>query len=146
MSETDRKALEQYVMNLLARGAYTRLELEHKLARRSDDEPLISEILDVFEEAGYIDDALYARLYVESHDSWSRRRLVDELCRRGILPGRARDTVDESVSEEAEYERALELGREWSERGVTSHRVAGRLSRRGFPHHLVVQVLEDLEG
>lgn len=146
MAEHDREQLEKYLMNLLARGAYTRLELERKLAQRSAAPGVIASLLDTFEDAGYIDDALYARLFVESRHDWSRRRLSDELQKRGIDRALARETVDELVSEESELQRVYDLAHDWSKQGVETHRIAGRLLRRGFPHSTVTRVFDELEG
>lgn len=146
MPEQTRESLEKYLMNLLSRGAYTRLELERKLAQRTGDTAVIAALLDTFEDAGYVDDALYARLFVESHLDWSRRRLMDELQRRGISRGAARLMVDEMVDEEVELERIYELAHDWLNQGIETHRIAGRLLRRGFPQGAVTRVFDELEG
>lgn len=143
MTDRERSELEKYLYVLLSRGAYTRFQLERKLAQRTDDEGIIAELLDTCEQAGYIDDGLYARLFVESRDDWSRRRLIDELGRRGIDRGLARDVVAELI--EDERDRAADLAYDWHVQQVEPRKIAGRLSRRGFPEHLIREILEELE-
>lgn len=135
---------ESYLLHILAKGAYTRRSLEERLARRGAESDEISTLLDYFEDLGYVDDALYARLYVESHEERGSLRLRSELRRRGV----AEALIEEALSkrdEASEEEAALNLAREWVEAGVEARLIAGRLIRRGFPPSLVRSVLERLE-
>lgn len=143
MTDHERSELEKYLYVLLARGAYTRFQLEAKLARRTTDEELVLELLDTCEKAGYIDDTLYARLFVESREDWSRRKLIDELYKRGIDRCLARDVVYETVNDERE--RADSLAQAWHVQQIEARKIAGRLSRRGFPEHLVREIIGELE-
>lgn len=143
MTDSGRSEIERYLYSLVARGAYTRFQLECKLQARTADGDLVEELLETCEQAGYIDDDLYARLFVESREDWSRRRLVDELQKRGIDRGMAREVVSDSVGDERT--RAETLAKGWSAQRVEPRKIAGRLLRRGFPEHLVREIVTALE-
>lgn len=79
--------------------------------------------------AGFLDDSLYARLFVEGHSSWGSDRLRHELKRRGIDGTLAAKAIEEGANPRV----AEDLVREWRKNGVDDRKIAGRLARRGFP-------------
>ncbi len=133
---------ESYLLRLLERGAHTRRSLEERLLRRGADGTEIAALLGRFEALGYIDDGLYARLYVEGHGDRGKRRLRDDLRRRGVAEATIAAVLEEKDDEE---EAAFGLALQWHERGVESRLIAGRLLRRGFPPALVRSLLDRLE-
>lgn len=75
------------VIRQLTRQPRTRAELERVLRRRGIPEPMIEGILDRFTDVGLIDDAAFARAWVESRHAGrglARRALAYELRRRGV--------------------------------------------------------------
>lgn len=135
---------EAYLLRLLERGAYTRCQLEERLRRRGAAAGEAAALLDRLEGLGYVDDGLYARLYVESHPERGSLRLKAELRRRGVSERLIREALEER-DEAAEASSALELAREWLDRGIEGRLVVGRLLRRGFSRSLVGSIMERLE-
>lgn len=72
-------------MNLLKSREYTRWQMEEKLRQGKYPPSVIEEAIAYVESFGYINDEAYARRYVETGmETKSRRRLEDDLRRRGI--------------------------------------------------------------
>lgn len=127
--------IEKYLLNLLSSKVYTRRELMKKLLARKDDKDQIEELLDLYEDYGYIDDLAYAKLYMNSHSHWGRRKITDQLRIRGVPPvkiERAFQEIgfDESVS-------ALSLAKNWFDLGFSRERIYSRLLSRGFMNETV---------
>ncbi len=128
----------------------TRAQLDEALARRGVPEQVSAELLDRLEQVGLVDDAQYARMWVESRHSGrglSRRALRHELTERGVDPELVRDAV-EAVDNDAELAAATALvrrrlasvGRAEDEEGDQDpqvrqrrdRRLLGLLARRGY--------------
>lgn len=72
-------------MNLLKSKDYTRKQLEDKLRQGGYPEEIISEAIAYVTSYGYINDANYARSYIEYHmDSRSQTRIINDLLKKGI--------------------------------------------------------------
>jgi len=133
--------MEKYLLNLLAGRTYTRRELRKKLLAREDNEDLIEEVLDLYEDYGYIDDLAYAKLYIDSHSHWGKRKIRDQLRIRGVSSGKIEKAFleigfDESVS-------ALSLAKNWFDRGIPRERIYSRLLSRGFMNGTVRKAVSD---
>lgn len=75
------------VLRLLTGQPRTRAELERALRRRGIPDSVVTDILGRFTEVGLIDDAAFARAWVESRHAGrglARRALAYELRRRGV--------------------------------------------------------------
>lgn len=119
---------EVYLLSLLSRTPLTRAAAIRKLRDRGVAADVAEALAAKFEEAGYIDDAAYALLFVDSRPEWGPRRLRDELSARGV----AREPIERALDEVDEVERALSLASEWRSLGMERAKIEGRLIRRGF--------------
>ena len=82
-------------MNLLKSRSYTRRQLTEKLRAGKYPEAVIEEALAYVESYGYVDDAAYARSYVEDQiEKKGLRRIEEELLRKGV----DRALIEEAVS------------------------------------------------
>ena len=126
------------LFRLLSRVPRPEREARERLAAwgatPEEAEALIAE----FRGMSLLDDALYARLFVEGHESWGDDRIACELSRRGIA---LQDVVSalEGRDEEAQA-RALAAG--WLAGGMETRRIVGRLWRRGFSGRTIRSVIE----
>jgi regulatory protein len=134
----DDDGLERYLLNLLSRRELTSGQAREKLAARGADPDRTEELIESFTEAGYLDDRTYALLFAESRTEWGRRRISDELRRRGV----DREFIREALEETDEEGRAAALAEEWAGRGTEEKKIVGRLLRRGFPFTLSRKVAE----
>ena len=130
------------LLDQLTGQARSRSELAAKLAAKEVPAEVAQRLLDRFEEVGLIDDAAFARDWVEQRQQGkglARRALAQELKRKGIDEQLARDTLDQRASEhpDAELEAARMLVRR-KLRSVQSldhdkavRRLVGMLARKG---------------
>ena len=143
------------LLDQLTGQARTRSELATKLAKKGVPEEVAQPLLNRFEEVGLIDDAAFARAWVESRQQGkglARRALAQELRRKGVDDMLARDALDAiDPGDEVESARLLVRRRMRSmqrvERTAAVRRLTGMLARRGYPSGVAVRVVrEELEA
>ena len=142
----------QLCLRLLTLAPRTRAQLADALRKRAIPDEAIHEVLDRFEEAGLIDDAAFARAWVESRH-YSRglagRALSAELKQRGVAADEIRAAIDERLDPEAEVSAARRLidRKLAATRGLPpeqrTRRLAGMLARKGYPAGLAFRVIRE---
>ncbi|MGB8022069.1 MAG: regulatory protein RecX [Candidatus Nanopelagicales bacterium] len=146
------------LLRRLQQAPRTRTELAETLQERAVPPDVADRVLGRFEEAGLVDDRLFARMWVDSRQAGrglSTRALREELRRKGV----ADDCIAEAVGRvtpEAELAAAREivLRRASSLRGLPRptqiRRLTGILARRGYSAdvraRVVREVLDSAEG
>lgn len=141
--EGPRKAFAA-ALRMLARRRLTEAQLWQRLERKGYDGEAIAETVARCKRDGLLDDALFARLYLEGRRKMcGDARYVGELVRKGIDRDAAADAV--ARMERSERERcagALEL--HLRKRPQSSYPTAARaLERLGFPAHAIYAVLRE---
>jgi regulatory protein len=139
------------LLDQLTGQARSRAELATKLAKRRVPEDVAERLLTRFEEVGLIDDAAFARAWVESRQpgkGLGRRALAQELRRKGIDDEVAREALEEIEPEdEEEAARALVRRKLRSLRGVdratATRRLTGMLARKGHSGEVVWRVVRE---
>ena len=149
------KVARKVILDQLTGQARSRAELAIKLAKKDVPEEIAERLLTRFEEVGLIDDAAFARSWVESRQSGkglARRALAHELRRKGIDDQVARDALD-VVDPEAEVESARMLVQrkmrsvQRGDRNTAIRRLTGMLARKGYPPGVAIRaVREELEA
>ena len=142
------------LLDQLTGRARTRRELADKLRSRNVPDEVATRLLDRFTEVGLIDDAAFARLWVESRQSsrgLARRALSDELRRKGVDAEIVREAVDEvDPADEEAAARRLVRKKLPSLRKVDSttatRRLVGMLARKGYSAGLAFAVVKDELG
>ena len=82
-------------MNLLQERSYTRKQLQDKLKQAGYSEGIIEQALAYMESFGYVDDAAYAKRYVEDYlERKSLRKISEELARKGI----SREIIEDAIA------------------------------------------------
>lgn len=90
-------------LNMLALRARSAAELRRSLVRKGEPAPLVDAAIERLHGAGFLDDAAFARQLTRSKTlgaGASRRRVQQELAKRGV----ARDVSDEAIAEVFEEE------------------------------------------
>src|SRR5512146_40843 len=129
-------------LRLLTLAPRTRAQLADALRKRGIPDETADEVLSRFEDVGLIDDAAFARAWVESRH-YSRglaaRALSAELKQRGVAADEIRAAIDEQLDPDAEAATARRLveRRLAGSRGLPAEqrtrRLAGMLARKGYP-------------
>ena len=139
-------------LRLLTLAPRTRGQLADALRKRGIPDDRADEVLGRFEDVGLIDDAAFARAWVESRH-YSRglagRALSAELKQRGVAADEIRAAIDEQLGPEAEVEAARRLvdrrlaGTRSLPPEQRTRRLAGMLARKGYPAGLAFRVIRE---
>ena len=117
--------------------------IEH-FTRKEYPKELVSGMVDDLREEGFLDDERMAREHVrrrKRNKPRGRQKLVAELLEKGVEKSLARSIVHKEVPREEERR----MAREYCEknRGCSRQKLARRLSSRGFPSHLIHDLLDE---
>ena len=142
----------QVCLTLLTLAPRTRAQLAVALRKRGIPDEAADAVLARFEDVGLIDDAAFARSWVESRH-YSRglagRALSAELKQRGVAADEIRAALDEQLSPDAEATAARRLveRRIPGTRGLPAdqrtRRLAGMLARKGYSPGLAFRVIRE---
>ncbi len=145
------------ILNKQTARARSRQELADSLAERGVPDDVAAAVLDRFSEVGLVDDAAFAKAWVESRQAsrgLSRRALGLELRRKGVDNEIVADSLA-AIDDETEYDaaRALVDKKLRSTRNADPQarwrQLVGLLARRGYSPALSMRVVRDvlrLEG
>jgi regulatory protein len=151
--EADPEAVARKILlDTLTGQARSRQELADKLARRGVPDDLATALLDRFTEVGLVDDAAFARQWVESrHRSrgLAPRALKQELRRKGVGDDDAAealeqiDEADQRDAARALVDKKLRAMRGVDDPQVATRRLAGLLARKGYSAGLAFSVVRE---
>ncbi len=136
-------------LRLLSGAPRTRAQLAEGLRRRGVEDGIAESVLVRFAEVGLVDDAAFARAWVDSRHhgrGLARRALAHELRHRGVAEDLVSDAVDE-LDRDTEFATAVDLARRRlaslarHERAVRIRRTAALLARKGYPPGLAARAL-----
>lgn len=138
-------------LGLLEGRPRTRRELEQALARRRVPAEAAGEVLDRLTDVGLIDDAAFARAWVDSRHTGrglGRRALSAELRRKGVDGDVVASAVGSvSVEDETAAARVLVERRMRAmsglDRTVKARRLSGLLARKGIPAGVAQRVVRE---
>jgi regulatory protein len=143
----DPRALE-LAYRYLNRRERTVEEVRRYLSDRDLDGASVQEALQELIEQGYLDDARFARLYVQDKrelEQWGSERIRRGLQTRGIDRDLAAEALQAVEGEAGDCQRAIDLlRRRFPERPSdrrSRERALGVLVRRGFPYELANEAL-----
>lgn len=141
----------QICLRLLTLAPRTRAQLDGALRKGGIPDNVAHAVLDRFGDAGLIDDAAFARAWVESRH-YSRglagRALTAELRRRGVHDDEIRDAI-EDLGPDAEATTARRLveeklaGTGGLPPEVRTRRLVAMLARKGYPPGLAFRVIRE---
>ena len=142
----------QICLRLLTTAPRTRAQLAQALRRRGVSNDAAEAVLARFTDVGLIDDAAFARAWVESRHysrGLSRRSLSAELRRQGIETEEIREAVDTlDPEQEVATARRLVEQKMAATRGQPAEarvrRAAGTLARKGYPPGLVFRLIKEV--
>ena len=138
-------------LRLLTAAPRTRAQLDQALRRRGVPQSAADVALDRLAGAGLIDDAAFARAWVDTRHrgrGLARRALTAELRQRGVDEGDVRAAVaDLSPEQEAAAARRLVEAKLAATRGrplaTRMRRLTGLLARKGYPAAMAYRVIRE---
>ncbi|MGA6166726.1 regulatory protein RecX [Amycolatopsis magusensis] len=145
------KKAKEVCFDLLAARPRTQEELRQALRRKGFDEDTSETILGKLDNAGLIDDAAFAEVWVRSrhnNQGLARHALVAELKRKGVDAEIAVQAAGE-VDREAEEQKARELVRKRLrslgnvDEQTAIRRLLGTLARKGYSQGLAYTVIRE---
>lgn len=144
-------AARAIVLRKLSAAPQTRAQLDEAMRRKGIAADVRGRVLERFSDVGLIDDAMFARMWVESRHAGrglARKALAHELRRRGVDESLVDEAVDRlPAAEEEATARALVAKRLRSTRGLEprtrTRRLAGMLARKGYPAALAARVVRE---
>jgi regulatory protein len=148
-AEDARESAYQQALLFLSYRIRSEAEVREYLRKHSIPEDLLERTLVRLRQNGLSDDVKFAREWVENRNTFrprGRRALAWELHRKGV----AAETVDSALSEVDEPALAYAAGRKKARQfGLLSwpdfrNKLTAFLSRRGFPHSVIVPVASRL--
>lgn len=134
---------------LLSVTARTRRELERRLQRTYPPE-VVALVLDRLEEGGWLDDRAFAEGYIRAKREYGRRRLLQDLLRKGVDRTVAMEVLerhqgDDDGAQQAREAAVARLARmQGVDRETAQRRLAGYLARRGYGFEIISRVLGPL--
>ena len=145
------EAARAICLRLLTAGPRTRAQLATALRKRRIPDEVAESVLSRFAEVGLIDDAAFARAWVESRHhgrGLARRALSAELRQRGISDGEVRSAVGLlRPQDELATARRLVAKRMPASRGkpmpARARQLMGMLARKGYSAGLAAQVVRE---
>ncbi len=156
-NEPNDEKLEQRAKNVLlfqlSRSMKTRHQLATILKKREIPDDIANAVLDRFTEAQLIDDAAFARAFVNSRiavSGKSKSVIARELKQKGVSAQdaeQALSSIDTELEDQTAYNVAKKRYQQLStlEPEVRRRRLMGFLMRRGFSSQLTARILRDLE-
>ncbi len=149
-AEEVRGVAKGIILEQLALRARSRKELADKLVAKEIPDEVATELLDRFEQAGFIDDAEFARMWVGSRQrtkKLARRALAQELRLKGIDAEVARtalDDLDPADEESAARELVQRKLRSMSRLDdvTKTRRLLGMLARKGYSGSMAMSVIK----
>ena len=145
--EEQRLGAIEEALRLLALAPRSEKELRDRLKKRGFRKAALEAAVTRVRELGYLDDAAFARLFVEARQAStprSRRALTFELARKGVGPGVAATAVEEVSDADAAFAAAQKRlrGLQGLDRAKFTRRLGSFLSTRGFGYGVTRSTIE----
>ena len=131
-----------WLFRLLMRRSCTSREARRRLQEHEVDDSMVETLIVEAQGMGLLDDAVYARLFAESHGAWGNKRIAYELGHRGVSDDDIQAGLEDMAAEE---ERLQPFVTSWRKSGLEERKIVARLYRRGFGGRAIRAVCQSLD-
>lgn len=147
MASSEESACYEKALRLLASRSHFVRQLEEKLLRRGFEAGAVERVLERLVGDGVLDDRRVAAEFVRGRlrrGPMGRRRMWQELMRRGAEEAAVEAAIEAAYAEIDEAEATRRAAAAWSRRGRRDPAALARhLDRKGFPSGAIVEVVEE---
>lgn len=163
-----RKSAMEAALDCLSRRAFTYYELENRLKEKDYESSEVNKVMEKLLEWGYLNDSELAIMYSQSRlKRYSRRRVQQDMQKRGLEPQLIEQALETTYSSDDEYQQCLILAERWCEqedkrwerRNTADNpkrmlprvlwirqKVSRKLIQRGYSSDMVRSVLSHIEA
>lgn len=141
--ESESKMAFGKASDLLATRLHSKDELKLKLIKKGFSKDAINLAINKLEDYGYINDAEFANLFVQSNSKLSKQMLKNKLSTKGIS-SQIIDDVISSISADDEFENAIRLAEKYLKNknlDECKDKLYAFLARKGFSHSVIKQTI-----
>lgn len=125
---------------LLAKKDYSTRDLETKLLTKYKEKTIISKVIEELNNRCYLDDAEFAKSFIESHKNWGKKKIEYQLALKGIKISLVRELLEGNEDNEI-----LEIQKLWEKMGDKEYRKkVESLMRKGFEYSTIKRAVENL--
>ncbi len=143
-----------YALKILNIRPHSEQEFREKLARKKYSPETVTEITGYCRKCGYLDDALFARAWIQSrlnNRPKSRRFIEIELLKKGLDRDLINRALDENgLGRDTDFNLARRLAKERYEKlqnadlETVRRRLSGYLARRGFGTECIYKIIKEI--
>ena len=140
-------AATQKALALLARCEQCRAGLTKKLLAKGFSKDTVEGVLDALEEKGFLDDARFARAWLNSRritKAEGRTRLFAELAARGISKEVSKKAVDDFFEEFDEEAICARAAQKFIAQGKSGEKLLAALQRSGFSYKMSSKLVKEI--
>lgn len=147
--------IKQRAFRYLGRRLHSTSELRVKLLQKKYEKELVEGVLTELKQKKYLDDTEFAKMFVEEkvkQKLWGRKKLINELVKRGIDSKIISSVMVSSFPEDDNYENAKQLAKKkydtLKKRNLDQNKVRSKLktflNSRGYDYDIIKKVVDEL--
>lgn len=144
-----RESIKNKSYFLIALKDRTRKELFDKLKSKyiSRNISIINEVLDDFEDNGYINDINYAIYYIENNTKYGKRRIMSNLMMKGIDINDINTAFSELDTNEIEINNIIKIIKSKRVKfNEDKNKIFQMLMRKGYNYDDILKVFDDIKN
>lgn len=145
---------KKMAFNIIAKGSLkTEKEVKEKILSKGYSEECAVGAVEILKEYKYINDEYFCECFIKDKlnlNGFGRKRIIQELRRKGVDPDTISSAMDEFMLEDEELEKAIALGRKKvNVSKITKEnlykKITPYLSSKGYSYDIIKKVIDELK-
>ena len=145
VSESEIRSAFDKLVKMISNHMHTKFEIKQKLINLGYSDSAVLGAINKAEEYGYVDDDLYAKMFIDSKSNKSKLEIKLLLSKKGIKKEIVSDKT-EMITDDIEEQKALNLAEKYMKNKVVDQKsmsgLYGYLARKGFMFDAINHVLK----